>query len=158
MLTKLVPNFHFSFDQQFANRPSLNPQPINQPGDFFKVEKRRYRLRHAPPGSIVSPAVLGIHINPQRNFKWLPWIRGKVSYVTLNNDIVITGEMSGCWLMVFTLNGQACFGHIGTYQDSTHSDTVQAIQAWKIAVRSGRVTPIRAFNPVTIGAQNISCS
>ena len=153
MLTRLVPNLLFRFDQQTANRPPAGPQPPNQPYDFVRVEDRRYRLRH--PVTVgtqsVSPAVAGRHIHAYRNFKWLPWVLGKVSYVPLNNTTIVTGEMSGCWLMLFTLNGQLCFGHIGTYSNSTDANTLQAIQAWKIAVRSGQVTPVRAFNPVTVG-------
>lgn len=153
MLTKLAPNLLFKFDKGYANRPSINGQAVNQPVDFFQVEKRRYRLRHPVTAlnQTVSPVVEGIHINPQRNFKWLPWILGKVSYVPLNNDIIITGEMSGCWLIIFTLNGQTCFGHIGTFQDSSHPRTIEAIQAWKIAKRSGKVTNVQGFNPVSVG-------
>lgn len=154
MLTRLVPNLLFRFDQQYANRPCNDAQPANQPVGFFKVDSRSYRLRHPVNvgGQSVSPAVEGNHIHAYRNFKWLPWIRGKVAYVPINNRIIVTGEMSGCWLMVFTLNGQACFGHIGTYQDSNHPDTKDAIQAWKIAIRSGQINLVRAFNPVTVGA------
>ena len=92
-------------------------------------------------------------MNPERDFKWLPWICGKVAFAPLRRTTIITGEMSGCWLIIFRLNatGQVCFGHIGTYQDSNHSDTKEAIQAWKIAVRSRQVTPLWAFNPVTVG-------
>jgi len=155
MLTKLVPNFLFTFDQQQANRTSTNPQPLNQPTNFFQVENRNYKLRQhtiAHGGLNPNPVVAGTHAHPQRNFKWLPWILGKVSYVPLNNnEIVITGEMSGCWLLIFDLNGQRCFGHIGTYLSSNDPNTLDAINAWKIAVRSGKVTLILGFNPVTVG-------
>lgn len=155
MLTKLVPNLLFRFDTQYGNRPATGPQPPNQPFNFVRVEDRRFKLRHpvSVGGQSVSPTAAGNHINPERNFKWLPWILGKVAYVPLRTTTVVTGEMSGCWLIIFRLNatGQVCFGHIGTFQDSSHSDTKEAIQAWKIAVRSGQITPIRAFNPITVG-------
>ena len=157
MLTKLVPNLIFKFDQQYANRPSGNAQPPNQPANCFQVENRNYKLRRhavAQGTQNVYPVETGNHVNPQRNFKWLPWILGKVSYVPVNNnDIVITGEMSGCWLLLFDLNGQRCFGHIGTYLSSNDPHTLDAINAWKVAVNSRAVNLIRGFNPVTVGPQ-----
>jgi hypothetical protein len=152
MLKRLDPGVLFRIDKQFANRPATAPQPPNQPTDFCLVEDRPYKLRHKrDDDGGICPVEVGTHRHPYRNFRWLPWLPGKVSYVPLAGDIIVTGEMSGCWLVVFILNGVRCFGHIGTLQDPKSQGTVAAINAWKVAVNGKRIIPVAAFNPIAVG-------
>jgi len=93
-------------------------------------------------------------VNPERNFLFFPWIQGKISYVVLNQNLpVFTGPMSGCWLVIFTLNGETCFGHIGTFMNPWTPDSIQAVNFWKIAVGTRKVTVIKGFKPIAEGSQ-----
>ena len=149
MLDKLVPNLLFTFDKQTANRPSSASQPANQPVDFCVVEDRRYNLKEASVAGAVSQLATGAHTETARNCRWLPWIPGKVSYIPLHDDVIVTGETSGCWLVVFAMNGQRYLGHVGTLEDPWSSGTLSATNAWKVAVGRRIVASVRAFNPLS---------
>ncbi len=156
MLKKLAPGDRFKLSLFDLNRPpaAVPPSPT-VPVDFVEVTGRRYKLRHPKPvpnEPDASPVEAGTHAHAYRNFLWIPWIPGKVSYVPLTLGLpVITGLMTGCWLVVFTLNGQTCFGHIGTEGGPNTANSLQVKNAWKIAVGRRMVTPVSAFNPVNYG-------
>jgi hypothetical protein len=79
MLSQLVPNLLFRFDKQTANRASSASQPANQPVDFCLIEDRRYHLEDSSTAGGASQLATGVHTDATRNFRWLPWIPGKVA-------------------------------------------------------------------------------
>jgi hypothetical protein len=120
--------------------PMANPQPLIHPQDFathnavdLTVELTTTTIgpfTFSGGGSIanVSPGVNPDPAKAHRNFNWLMWFPGLVSYVPLNRD-VLSGPFSGCWMVVFRLNGVQCVGHIGLDAPGTPV-TQQAKVAW----------------------------
>jgi hypothetical protein len=157
MLKKLTPGDRFRLSLYELNRPPRIPALAlaNIPADFVQVSDRRYKLRHPQPvpnglpnEAPASPVEAGTHASPERNFLWIPWLPGKVSYAHPQPGLpIITGLMSGCWLALFRLNGQTYFGHIGTEDSPNAPNSLKAKNAWKIAIGRGMVTPIGVFNP-----------
>jgi hypothetical protein len=49
-----------------------------------------------------------------RNFRWLPWLSGAISEVPTGGVDVVTGPMSGCWLVMYRRAGVTYVGHLGT--------------------------------------------
>lgn len=151
MLDRLLPGTAFRLNLMEMNRPPAVPHPQDPPG-FIRVEDRRYQLHHPhppfPPNVTPFGAIdRGIHPTRARNFRWLPWVEGKVSYAPIRHGPILTGQMSGCWLTVFRMGGQLFFGHIGTTQNS-RAKTEEVKNAWKIAIARGLITPVKSFNPL----------
>jgi hypothetical protein len=71
-----------------------------------------------------SAVAVGKHVKTHRNVRWLPWIPGKISYVDLEGDDMLTGPMSGCYIVVFEFENRIRVGHIGTSQGRDHPDTI----------------------------------
>ena len=154
MLKKLNVGDRFIFGLMNPNRPSSLARRVNDPPDFQIVDPRLYKLRHARANPVAasvptaSPVELGQHADPSRNFQWLPWLPGLVSFVPVPPNLpIVTGEMTGCWLALFRLGGVLCFGHIGTEGGTNAPNTTRAKQAWKIAERAGLIQPVKAFLP-----------
>jgi hypothetical protein len=88
-----------------------------------------------------------------RNFVWLPYVTGAVTMVPLAQADVLTGQMSGCWLIICQLRQPpytkyAC--HIGTKEESeaTHHINVAVKKAWKDYYDEGGIDIIGGFNPM----------
>ena len=153
MLTKLIVD-------RYLDLPTFNQQspPANLawPTDIVLVPNRTYNIAQSHhEGSIfkgrqrVSQVTVGAHASKvHRSFRWLPWLEGKLSCMTLAGADILTGKMSGCWLTIFQYNGAYYAGHIGTSVSSTSALTVQAKAAWRNAVAANHITPIAAFNPI----------
>jgi hypothetical protein len=84
-----------------------------------------------------------------RNFQWLAWIPGAISAVQLPWGDVLTGPMSGCWLVIYKRNGIKYVGHIGTAENTTSPQSIAAKEAWyKFAPLAGEGNLIAGFNPL----------
>jgi hypothetical protein len=159
MLKKLTPDLHITLRFYELNRPPANLVTPGAPVGFVEVPQTMYKLRHEKPhpqplpgNPNCCPVEVGTHAHPERNFYWLPWIPGKVSFMKVNQPFpIITGLMSGCWLVLFTLNGQTCFGHIGTDLGPNTANSLDAKNAWKIAKNARKIIPVNSFNPVAHG-------
>lgn len=106
----------------------------------------------APPGSgepFLRPPLTTIWVG-QTRMHWLPYFGGSVTALRLRDAPILTGKMSGCPLSIFTYDGQPHLGHVGTVDDN-EDDAVnknKAVkQAWQSAVASGKIRPVRAWNP-----------
>ena len=161
MLKDLAPGDRFRLSLYELNRPPRVP-PLalaNIPADFVQVSDRRHHLgdlqpvpNGAPNEPPARPVETGTHASPKRNFLWLPFLPGKVAYAHPQAGLpIITGLMSGCWLARFILNGQSYFGHIGTEDLPQTPNSLQAKNAWKIAIRRGMVTHSEVFSPAAAG-------
>lgn len=162
MINKLIADRYITlpgFDQ------SPPPAVANFPTDFAPVSSRTYNIQESTTsGSIfsgnritTSQIATGAHaVKTHRTFRWLPWVLGKVSCCDLSGVDILTGTMSGCWLVVFSYNGKTYAGHIGTDTDPNTDNTKQAKAAWRNAVNNGQIVPIAAFNPVAVPAANLN--
>lgn len=153
MLNKLIPNRELTLPGFDQSAPGPNPA---FPTDFANVPNRTYNIAVSNrvgvfDGTRRSAVQAGAHPNAakqHRTFRWLPWVLGKVSCVQLAGSDILTGTMSGCWLVIFDLNGTDYAGHIGTDTDPNTPNSLQAKAAWRNAVNAGHITPNAAFNPV----------
>lgn len=86
-----------------------------------------------------------------RNFVWLPYVVGAVTMVPLDQADVLTGQMSGCWLIICKLRAPpytryAC--HVGTKEGGADLAVNVAVKkAWKDYFDSGVIEIIGGFNP-----------
>lgn len=134
----------------FDNNPTPLPAP-GAPDHFVSVPALSYEIMESSGILTKRSQVAAGHnaIKTHRNFRWLPWIPGKVSYVPLAGDDVFTGPFTGCWVSIFDMGGVQHVGHIGTETDSTTANTRQVRAAWKSAVDGNQIRSIRAFEPTT---------
>jgi hypothetical protein len=81
-----------------------------------------------------------------RNYQWLEWLPGLVSEVSQFNVDVMTGPMSGCWITRYVRNGLQCVGHVGTFSEPLHPDSIAAKASWNAFAAAGGA--ITGFNPL----------
>jgi hypothetical protein len=152
MIEKLVAD-------RFLTLPGFDqsPPPIDPtfPAHFVRALGRIYNVEESESSGPfyhrvkTSQISVGAHATKgHRTFRWLPWLLGKVSCVPLAGADILTGPMSGCWLVIFQYNGVRHAGHIGTDTSPTSANTLQARAAWRNAVNANRIVPVAAFNPV----------
>jgi hypothetical protein len=99
----------------------------------------KVRARHIVPGTIQKQD------KEHRNFQWLGWWSGAISQVPRHRD-VLTGPMSGCWVVVYRRNGIEYVAHIGKNKDNkAHSEAVVA--GWNNYARAHPDSIICGFNP-----------
>jgi hypothetical protein len=139
---KLIVNRFLDFPM-----PTNAPPPI--PADKF-VNQNRIDLTIKESTGVLqkqSSIVEGTGTKVHRNFQWLAWIPGAISAVQTGGD-VLTGPMSGCWVVVFRRNGIEYVGHIGTAMTSNNPQSIAVKQAWYTFARgAGPGGVIAGFNP-----------
>jgi hypothetical protein len=152
MLQKLIADRLLALPAFDQSTPPANPA---FPANFVPAPNRVYNIHESTNvGSFFSPTrssqvVAGAHAHKgHRTFRWLPWVKGQVSCVPLAGGDILTGRMSGCWLVIFQCNGATYAGHIGTEDNATTANSVQAKAAWRNAVTANHIAPMGAFNPV----------
>jgi hypothetical protein len=152
MLELLTGSVTIKLNQAFDQSPPPNWRDQNDPPFFCLCPKRPYQLRVPTPTDLTAaPGISGLVVPghgavAQRNFTWLPFMAGRITYAPLGGTI-LTGKMSGCWLVTFAMNGGLYLGHIGT-DNMNRQNTEDVKNAWKIAFGRGLVKPIKAFNPL----------
>lgn len=134
----------------FNNNPTIAPSTL--PKDFVEVPNLGYEVHQSKATKNVtkSSVTTGSHPKTHRNFRWLPWIRGKISCVCLHGDDVLTGPFTGCWVVLFEHGGKPWVGHIGTSDNSSDPMTIQAKTAWRAAVDGNLLSPLKAFRPTDL--------
>lgn len=80
-----------------------------------------------------------------RNFRWLHWQKGKITYLPVAGPDILTGPMSGCWVVIFSMAGVNYVAHIGTAAPGS-VETLQVKAAWSTALRPGRSNQFPLFN------------
>jgi hypothetical protein len=95
----------------------------------------------------VSSTGVGLVAKAHRNFVWLEWVPGIVNMVEPNGMDILTGPMTGCWIMSFLRNGVHYIGHVGTEQDHAHPNSVAAKAAWNAYAAGVPMTAYSGFNP-----------
>lgn len=135
----------------FDQSPPVVVPRHDEPQLFAECPERAYQMTpNVPPsgmpGTPDAAFIAGTSGNPERDFTWLPYVAGKITYARVGTKPILTGKMSGCWLVLFRIRGQLCFGHIGT--DSNNRNVTEDVKnAWKVAIGRGLIQPVRAMNP-----------
>lgn len=152
MLEKLIVGRYLkkigSFEDQ-CQRPKKN-----LPEHFIEAIAQPYSIAQSVSsgflgvGRRTSEICNGKHPYEHRIFTWLPYIPGKVTYTREAGHAILTGKMSGCWIIRFQLNGVKYVAHIGTEESCNSFNTRQAYAAWYRAVSECGVTLTAAFNPI----------
>jgi hypothetical protein len=155
MLKHLDPGMVLLINPFFNQMPPGNFRSQTGPATFILCEDRPYHL--APQGGLriagqtqpTNDIRPGRHSDPTRNFRWLPYVAGYITYTPLGTGTILTGIMTGCWLCTFSMGGTRYFGHIGTDSNSVaNTNTVKA--AWTRETAANRITNVSAFNPARL--------
>ncbi len=123
--------------------------PTYTNGDFVSVPVQQCYLQESTGIFTKSSNVqAGIGVKAHRNFKWLPWLPGAISEVALVGSDVLTGPMSGCWLVTYRKpSGVPYAAHLGTDVASIPRTTA-VNAAWNALALANPVDIIGGFNPL----------
>jgi hypothetical protein len=95
-----------------------------------------------------SDIQVGTGPKAHRNFVWLPWLPGGISEVPLVGADVLTGPMSGCWLVTYNDGaGVRHAGHLGT-DIASPAGTAAVNTAWNQFATANAAQVIGGFNPL----------
>jgi hypothetical protein len=95
-----------------------------------------------------SGIVAGTGPKAHRNFKWLPRVSGRISEVALVGSDVLTGPMSGCWLVTYRKpSGVPHAGHLGT-DVADPAGTAAVNNTWNNFALANPARVIGGFNPL----------
>lgn len=90
----------------------------------------------------------GAGAKAHRNFRFLPWLSGRISEVDLVTTDVLTGPMSGCWLVTYRKpNGVPHAAHLGT-DVAQPGGTAAVNAAWNNFALANPGQVIGGFNPL----------
>ncbi len=146
MLTKIHTNFLFN-KAAMSGCQAPPAQSTVKPDLFDPVPDRNYHLDATPDAYGVRAVKTGTGPKPEWNFRWLPYVPGRIVYMPLAGTPIFTGPMSGCWLAIVKVGGVECFAHVGT--DSAHGtpNSIAVVNAWSMARGAKAIEPVKAFNP-----------
>ena len=130
---------------------NLTPAPRRQyaDGDFVLVPVQNCYLKESKGLFTKTSGVReGVGSKAHRNFKWLPWLPGAITEVALTNMDVLTGPMSGCWLVLYRkANRVRHAGHLGT-DVASPGRTTAVNNAWNTFATTNAADVIGGFNPL----------
>jgi hypothetical protein len=81
-----------------------------------------------------------------RNFQWLDYYPLRTSWVPLGTTDLLTGRMTGCYVVVYDDNGTVKVAHVGT-ETSKPAENTQLKNAWNAFAASPGITIIKGFKP-----------
>jgi hypothetical protein len=82
-----------------------------------------------------------------RNFQWLNWVAGAVNQVAFGNLDVLTGPMSGCWIMKYKIAGIEYIGHVGTFNKADSPQSIASKTAWNAFANANPLDVVGGFKP-----------
>ena len=98
-----------------------------------------------------SPASLGLNANQNVPYVWVNYVLGRTAYQQTAGTDVLTGFMSGCWIVTWTEAGNRHVGHIGTVEsaakDQPPNSTVKATFSNKFTGAAPVGSQLKGFNP-----------
>jgi hypothetical protein len=148
---------------RYLNFPSPTPQPLAAGAaavlfDFVSLQPMPLHIDESTGVfTKVSAVSAGAHATKgHRNFNWLEYRPGYITEVPLTTD-VITGPMSGCFLVIYRRAGAYYAGHIGTadsdrvfnsrqYEKDEINDAVK--NTWNTFARAHPGDLVGGFNPL----------
>jgi hypothetical protein len=122
-------------------RPNANGTFVTQTVTNMTIEESTGVLQKQ------SNIVEGTGTKVHRNFQWLAYFPGVISNVPLSSD-VLTGPMSGCWVVVYSQNGIDSVGHIGTSEQGSPQTAAVKATWHTFANTVGPSKLIGGFNPL----------
>jgi hypothetical protein len=140
-------NYMWSIVNPAGQEGGTRPTGFSQIGDkpFHLSDEMSTLAKHGITEDypVIKP---GAGDDATASFRWLPYVAGKITFCRLGGTPILTGPMSGCWLTVFRMGNATYFGHLGTSNEFVdHTNAVK--NNWKIAVGTGKITPLKAFDP-----------
>jgi len=159
MLNKLIVGRYLDLPDLFKEMAS--PQKPTFPSHFVESSYPILNIAQSETEGIlgsgrrISSIQTGAHATKaHRTFRWLSYVKGKVTYLPYAGADILTGRMSGCWISVFKHGGVDYVAHIGTDDFPDTPNSKQAKKAWRDAEASKAITLVRAFNPVGTDLSN----
>jgi hypothetical protein len=122
-------------------------QPTLQQKMQVGVTEAASRLASQFDRQRTSNVAAGPTARVHRNFVWLEWLPGFVSEVATGGIDVLTGPMSGCWIMLYTRGGVQYVGHVGTEDDPNTANSIAAKGAWNAYGAAAAPGSITGFDP-----------
>lgn len=160
MLEKLIKGRFIDLDIKTLNlRPAgLSPAAGNPPhGSFVDSTAMPLNLEQAVSEKTgifsrtkTSGFVPGVNnAKVHRNFHWLKWIPPYIAQIPLGGVDVLTGPMSGCWVITYRYPGAATdqiyVGHLGTCGTTAWDDAMKA--GWTHFAAANPTALISGFQP-----------
>ena len=80
------------------------------------------------------------------SFRWLTYYKGAITTMAFDGFDILTGDMSGCWLVAYLVGGAARLAHVGTdFMSATDSTLVK--RTWDFTAQQANHTMIAGFQP-----------
>jgi hypothetical protein len=121
---------------------------VDQPPKFCSIEQSVSSGMFSNKTK-TSGIAAGLNQKVRRNFNFLTFYPGVVTQTTLDQADVLTGPMSGCWIMLYKDNGVVKVGHVGTFMTPDNPKSVAAKAAWTQFAAAHPDDLVGGFNPFT---------
>lgn len=102
---------------------------------------------HRAPVPAGAPASAFVNAQRTWSFNFLNYVGGAVTVSFLNNG-VLTGPMSGCFLMRYSEGGVTKIAHVGTANSPASADSIAAKQYWATLVGQPGVSAVMGGSPL----------
>jgi hypothetical protein len=143
---KLIVDRFLDLPQALLTRPGLVPP--QKPGDFMTHPPKIYHIQESTGAFTKTSAVMPGAGPAHRTFNWLPYTAGLITQVAMLGADVLTGPMSGCFLIIFKMaNGVPHVAHVGTH-DTDPVQTAAVQQAWNAFALAHTADIVGGFNPL----------
>lgn len=166
MLDKLIEGRYIDLDLKILNlKPAALAMAKPPGGSFvdsthmpFSIQQsvsERTGLFSSIKASGFAPGVNAVKAH--RNFHWLKWIPPYISQIPLGAVDVLTGPMSGCWVITYKWPGAADLvhvGHLGTCGDTAWDNSMKA--GWTRFAADNPGALISGFQPNRAFADELS--
>ena len=157
MLEKLITGRYIELDIKVLNAkpPAAAAKPPHgsfidstiMPLNLQQSVSERTGIFSSNKTSGVAPGVNNAKVH--RNFNWLKWVPPYIAQMQLGGFDVLTGPMSGCWVITYRWPGAPTdpvyVGHVGTCGTKEWDDGVKA--GWNQFSTNNPAALISGFNP-----------
>lgn len=126
-----------------ATAPTTIPTEHNLESFFYHHPARIFWLKTSPDG--VKEVVDGAATTGQE-FRWLHYYPGLIAHTDTGTFDIMSGPMSGCWIVTFIAMGVLQAGHIGTLVDQDEENS-RIKSAWRLFASTYTVDLRAAYNP-----------
>lgn len=133
---------------RFLNLTITGAKPVAALGSFVTQNAMAMTIEESSGSKIkTSNVVLGTGAKAHRNFQWLHWVPGRICEVPFNNLDVLTGPMSGCYIVNYKRAGVEYVGHIGTDLGPATANSVAAKNSWNAFATNNPMQVLGGFKP-----------
>jgi len=140
------PTVAFTIDQSVHEK--LQVPKWDSKGDAFVREGPQNQQKLVSQKQRVSSVSAGENTDKaHRNFQWLRYYGGAVNQVTFDNLDVLSGDFSGCWMVVYKKAGIEYVGHVGTVDSADNIRSIKAKEAWNEFAENNQRDVLRGFSP-----------